>query len=311
MMIITTLVAKLFSFICLYILSVFVFFNQKRNRVNVWFFILLNTLSGIFMSCFLHSLPSLNVFGSYTHIVWDSLEMFLLSILPFVLLAYINAKTRFHQTKWIMYSSLAVMILLSAQVSLLWAESVIGISRQSLMLLSISVASALSCVVVCRSDISPSVYIKIGLLTMIVSPILGMLDLRFAYAALLLFGIFLFLDLRKFNSKTLHQKGIAGFIFENTNDGIVLTDKERKVIFCNKVAREMLNLTILNSNGELLENVISLVSGDLWTSIRKEVVAVKFNPIGESDEVVATFSEIQRKNKTRGYVLVFNSKREA
>lgn len=296
---------QLFCALSLYGLSVFVFFNQKRNRVNVWFFILLNTLSGIYMFCFLHNIPSLNIVGEYSLIMWESLETFFLSILPFILLAYVNVKTRFQENKWIMYGSFLVLSFLSAEISMLWSDTLFDINRQAWLMLSISAAFSVCLYVVSRTPDLSSIYIKLGLGVMIISPVITSLELSYVYVSLYIFGVLLFVDLRRYNAKTLHKKEVAQFIVNKTADAIIVTDVDDTIIYCNKNARVRLGLSILSSNGAYLDSIMSLNSGKEWELVKRAKLKVDFNVLNKTEDLIITFSEIKRKDKVKGYVLIF------
>lgn len=303
--------SALFSFIALYSISTFVFFNQKRNRVNVWFFILMNTLSGIFLSIFLTSIPVLNIFGNYSMLVWKTLCLFLLCALPFILFAYINAKTRFQRNNWVVYGSFAVIATKSIEISLIWYSAFPLLEREVILISSAAVSALLCLVIVLSVKEKSTFFLKGALLGMITTPVLALLWFPALIISLFVFGLLLFVDLRRHNAKVLHQKEIANFVTSNTQDGIIVTDASRKIIYCNKQAREFLGLTVLNSNGEALENVISLEAEHLWESGKKRGVLVIMHFKEEKVKVVATFSEIKRRNKTRGFLLVFSPLREA
>lgn len=296
----------LFFFILLYSLSIFVFFNQKRNRVNVWFFLLQNTIGLLFLFCFFKQLPSLAPFGEFSEIFWESTELFMLGALPFILLAYINAKTRFQHNKWIVVGSFVLMGFLSSEMALLWSGELYGLTRQTVMLFSVSLSSAIASIVLFNSILRSSIYIYIGLFLIMLTPIASYFHVGLLYPFFLVFGVFSFFDLRRHNAQLLHQKEVANFIIGNAQDCILVTDSNRKVIFCNKYAKQELGLTLLNSNGEQLESVINLAPDTLWETSKKALVMVNIPFKNESKEYEVTFSEIKRNNKNRGYVLLFS-----
>lgn len=301
----TPLFAELLGAIIIYSLSAFVFFNQRRNRVNVWFLILMNTITGIFFFCFLNCVPSLNFIGDLFFVMWDSLKLFFLSLFPFALLAYINAKTRFKETRWVMYGSIVILALISAEVSMIWSVTFNSVSKYAVMMVSVSVAAIVSSYIVFKQSKYASLYIKVGLALLVLSPFWAYLRAENIYIMLFVFGILLFADLRKYNATTLNKKQVARFIIENTDDALIVADKDRKIIFCNKNARKKLGLSILNASGEYLESIVSLESGEPWQPVKKTRVKVDLNQLMTTEEFVITFSEIKRKDVLKGYVLIF------
>jgi hypothetical protein len=230
----------------------------------------------------------------------------MLGALPFILLAYINAKTRFQHNKWIVVGSFVLMGFLSSEMALLWSGELYGLTRQTVMLFSVSLSSAIASIVLFNSILRSSIYIYIGLFLIMLTPIASYFHVGLLYPFFLVFGVFSFFDLRRHNAQLLHQKEVANFIIGNAQDCILVTDSNRKVIFCNKYAKQELGLTLLNSNGEQLESVINLAPDTLWETSKKALVMVNIPFKNESKEYEVTFSEIKRNNKNRGYVLLFS-----